>query len=105
MAISWKETQVINTPLSQEVIQQLDIRREILSKENSITEQELKFLHSNTGWIKVSSGVDEIQTEGTPKDPLVNKLAKENILFTCLHVFGGEANSSRFTSADHSRKG
>ena len=81
MAISWKETQVINTPLSQEVIQQLDIRREILSKENSITEQELKFLHSNTGWIKVSSGVDEIQTEGTPKDPLVNKLAKENILF------------------------
>ena len=55
MAISWKETQVINTPLSQEVIQQLGIRREILSKENSITDQELKFLHSNTGWIKVSS--------------------------------------------------
>ena len=81
MAISWKETQVINTPLSQEVIQQLDIRREILSKENSITEQELKFLHSNTGWIKVSSGVDEIQTEGIPKDPSVNKLAKENNLF------------------------
>ena len=81
MAISWKETQVINTPLSQEVIQQLGIRREILSKENSITDQELKFLHSNTGWIKVSSGVDEILKEDGKINPEVNKTAKENILF------------------------
>lgn len=87
MAISWKETQVINTPLSQEVIKQLGIRREIFSKENNITDQELKFLHSNTGWIKVSSGVDEILNEDGTINPQVNKSAKENILF------GGVFNS------------
>lgn len=81
MAISWKPTQVINTPLSEKVIQQFNIRREILSKRNSITDQELKFLHSNTGWIKVSSGVDELINKDSDKDPQVNKLAKENILF------------------------
>lgn len=81
MAISWKPTQVINTPLSEKVIQQFNIRREILSKRNSITDEELKFLHSNTGWIKVSSGVDELINKDSDKDPQVSKLAKENILF------------------------
>jgi hypothetical protein len=81
MSISWKPTQTINTPLSKEVIQQFDTRREILSKTNSITDDELKFLHSNTGWIKVSSGVDELIKEGSDQQPSINSLAKENILF------------------------
>lgn len=81
MSISWKPTQTINTPLSKEVIQQFDTRREILSKKNSITDEELKFLHSNTGWIKVSSGVDELIKEDSDQQPSINSLAKKNILF------------------------
>jgi hypothetical protein len=80
MSISWKPTQTINTPLSKEVIQQFNTRREILSKTNSITDEELKFLHSNTGWVKVSSGVDELIKKDSNEQPSVNSLAKQNIL-------------------------
>lgn len=73
MSISWKPTSVIHTPLSDKVINQINARKRILSRKSNRPDQEILYLNSNTGWIKVSSGVD-VEGEGS-------SLAKSNILF------------------------
>ena len=73
MSISWKPTSVIHTPLSDKVINQINARKRILSRKSNRPDQEILYLNSNTGWIKVSSGVD-VEGEGS-------NLAKSNILF------------------------
>jgi hypothetical protein len=81
MSISWIPTQVINRPLTGSVADQLNLRREILSTKKGLSDDEIKYLHSNTGWVKVSSGVDEIIKKDGDKDPELNSLAKQNVLF------------------------
>lgn len=77
------------TPLNPRVVTQLQSRKAIVGKTDNRTSDELLFLNSSTGWIKLSSGVNTLtdeevaqlnQQKGRTTIKGSNKLAKDNIL-------------------------
>ena len=74
MSLSWKLSDVIGRPLSETIQLQLKARKRIVLKNSKgkTAEQlndELHFLHSNTGWVKVTSSVDIINLEEGQTQP------------------------------------
>lgn len=58
MSISFKKEGVIGGPLDDEVVKQLNIRKEVISKRTQRSSEDIQYLNSNTGWVKVTSAVD-----------------------------------------------
>lgn len=73
---------VIGGKLDSTVIAQLAVRKNILKKTSGRTSDELLYLNSNTGWVRLTSSVDVETTtpQGATKE-YSNVLAKGNILF------------------------
>ena len=93
MPSGWKSTSKIHQPISKSVTRQIKVREDILEKKSGRTDEQIMYLTSKTGWVKVSSAVN-IQT-GNPNEKSVvgkgskdeytydggsNKKAKSNIL-------------------------
>ena len=79
----------IGSPISKEVIAQIEARRSVIGKQERKTNDDLRFLSGNTAWIKLSSGVntlskEEIKTlkQNKERDTITgaNTLAADNIL-------------------------
>ena len=80
MSLGWSDKSNIYSNFSLELRTQLDARKEIVSTRVGRTDSQLQFLNSNTGWVKLSSGVKE-KAKNSKLD------AEENVLF------GGVYNS------------
>ena len=93
MPQGWKSTSKIHQPISPSVRKQIDKREELLSQKSGRSNQQVMYLTSKTGWVKVSSAVN-IQT-GNPNEVVTvlvkpgqteefdggsNKKAKANVL-------------------------
>mgnify|MGYP000388950410 CR=1 FL=1 len=73
---------VIGGKLDSTVIAQLAVRKNILKKTSGRTSDELLYLNSNTGWVRLTSSVDvETPTPQGATKEYSNVLAKGNILF------------------------
>ena len=89
MPSGWKSTSKIHQPISPSVSKQIKVREDILVKRSGRTNEQVMYLTSKTGWVKVSSAVN-IQTgnpnekvkdkDGLEYDGGSNKKAKSNIL-------------------------
>ena len=81
MSLGYKSSSIIGGPLDDTVIQQLGIRKEIAAKGSDRGDKDIMFLNSTTGWVKMTSSVDEEagqDAEGNVK--YSNLLAQKHIL-------------------------
>lgn len=58
MSIGFKASSIVGGPLDNTVIDQLSMRKEIVSKSSERTDEDIMFLNSTTGWVKMTSSVD-----------------------------------------------
>jgi len=58
MSIGFKASSIVGGPLDNTVIDQLSMRKEIVSKASGRTDEDVMFLNSTTGWVKMTSSVD-----------------------------------------------
>ena len=72
MAVGYKASSIIGGPLDQDVLDQLQQRQNLYTKRSGRTSDELVYLNSKTGWVKLSSSVNVGDS---------STLAKNNILF------------------------
>jgi zinc D-Ala-D-Ala carboxypeptidase len=79
----------IGSPISQDIVTQLNTRRAVIGKQGTKTSDDLMFLSGNTAWVKLSSGVNTLSQEEiqqfkqqTGRTTIVggNGLAKNNML-------------------------
>lgn len=87
MSIGWSDKSNIYSNFSLELRTQLDARKKIANTRVGRTDTELQFLNTNTGWVKLSSGVKE-RAKNSKLD------AEENVLF------GGVFNKKESKIAD-----
>ena len=73
MSLGWSKQSSIYSNVQSTVQTQLNTRKEIVSKSKRI-DSDLLFLNSNTGWVKLSSGVEVANKDSTFQ-------ASQNILF------------------------
>jgi hypothetical protein len=73
MSLGWSKQSSIYSNVQSTVQTQLNTRKEIVNKSKR-TDSDLLFLNSNTGWVKLSSGVDVANKDNTFQ-------ASQNILF------------------------
>ena len=71
MPSGWKSTSKIHQPISPSVSKQIKVREDILVKRSGRTDEQIMYLTSKTGWVKVSSAVN-IQT-GNPNEKVKDK--------------------------------
>lgn len=85
MSIGYSNNGKFHAPISPEVIKQLSLRSQITSKRAGRGTEDITYLNSNTGWIKVTSAVDLDEIELGEKQP-----AGEYILYggTYSETFG-----------------
>lgn len=82
MSINYDPTSIIKNEVSDEVIKQLSVRKNVVSKRVGRTTDDILFLNSNTGFFRISSAVNWRNAESD--NEYSNKVAKENILFAGL---------------------
>ena len=85
MSINYDPTSIIKNEVSDEVIKQLSVRKNVVSKRVGRTTDDILFLNSSTGFFRISSAVNWRNAESD--DEYSNKVAKENILFAGLSKF------------------
>jgi len=92
MSLSFSKNGIIGGPLDKGVTDQLKLRKEIVSKTTGRTSDDIQYLNSNTGWVKVTSSV-EIENEDSP-----NSYSSENA--KNYQLIGGTAKASSGFSGD-----
>lgn len=86
MSLSYSDKSVIGGPFDTGVTTQLNRRKKIISKVNTRGPEDIKYLTSNTGWVRVMSSVNTVE-DG-------NKTAKSSILLGgTLNAINGLSNS------------
>jgi len=88
MSLGWSKNSNIYSNFQDGVQKQLDERKRIVSKKTGRTDLDLTYLNSTTGWVKLSSGVDQLKVGKDGKEIRSNLDARENVLF------GGSFNDS-----------
>jgi len=93
-----KPSSIVGGPLDDSVIGQLSVRKEIVSKRSDRSQSDILYLNSPTGWVKMTSSVDQIdedharevanKLQATVKTRGTSTLAEKNVLL------GGTAKSS-----------
>jgi len=76
MPSGWKSTSKIHQPISPSVSKQIKVREDILAKKSGRTNEQIMYLTSKTGWVKVSSAVN-IQLGNANEKVTVNKGKKD----------------------------
>ena len=82
------ESEVLGGPISERVINQYRLRKNILSSRSGRTDNELMFINSQTGWVRLTSGVDVYDED---KQGSSNELAKKYVLT------GGQLSDGKLT--------
>lgn len=72
MAAGYNASSIIGGPLDPDVLKQLERRESVYTKRDGRTADQLLYLNSKTGWVKLSSSVNVEQSSA---------LAKNNVLF------------------------
>lgn len=85
MSLNYDPTSIIKNEVSDEVIKQLSVRRNVVSKRVGRTTDDILFLNSNTGFFRISSAVNWRNSESD--NEYSNKLAKDYILYAGLSKF------------------
>ena len=88
MSLGYKSKSIVGGPLEEKVLDQLSARKAVIKKRNDRSTEDLLFLNSTTGWVKMTSAVD-VSTETDIKGNPVysNDTSKKNVLL------GGTLNS------------
>ena len=86
MSIGFKKDSIIGGPLTTGVINQLNARKSVVEKRTDRQPDDLIYLNSNTGWVKVTSSVN-IQSDTNPNS-YSSELAKS------YQLVGGTAKAS-----------
>ena len=88
MSLGYKSKSIVGGPLEEKVLDQLSARKAVIKKRNDRSTEDLLFLNSTTGWVKMTSAVD-VSTETDIKGNPVysNDASKKNVLL------GGTLNS------------
>ena len=60
MSLGWSDNSNIYSNITGSVQTQLEHRKDIVFKKTGRTDSDIQFLNTNTGWVKLSSGVKEI---------------------------------------------
>ena len=88
MSLGYNSKSIVGGPLEEKVLDQLSARKAVIKKRNDRSTEDLLFLNSTTGWVKMTSAVD-VSTETDIKGNPVysNDTSKKNVLL------GGTLNS------------
>lgn len=78
MSLSYSNSSVIHGPITGSVIAQIEARRTLLENKQNREDSDLLYLNSKTGWIRASSGVNELVDDKDEKGN--SRLASENVL-------------------------
>lgn len=81
MAAGYNPSSIIGGPLDKKVLDQLDQRQNLYTKKDYRTADELIYLNSKTGWVKLSSSVNVLKKDKNGKVIESSTSAKNNILF------------------------
>lgn len=76
MSLSYNSKSVIGGKFDQGVEDQLELRKSVINKVNTRTSDDVKYLTSTTGWVRVISSVDTLNTDRT----YTSETAKKYIL-------------------------
>lgn len=74
MSLGWSDKSNIYSNITGSVQTQLEHRKDIVFKKTGRTDSDIQFLNTNTGWVKLSSGIKEIVKDSKLK-------GEENVLF------------------------
>ena len=74
MSLGWSDKSNIYSNFPLKLRTQLDTRRDIVDTKSGRSDSQIQFLNSNTGWVKLSSGVKEKSKDSNLK-------GEENVLF------------------------
>ena len=74
MSLGWSDNSNIYSNITGSVQTQLEHRKDIVFKKTGRTDSDIQFLNTNTGWVKLSSGIKEIVEDSKLK-------GEENVLF------------------------
>lgn len=88
MSVSFNNNNTIFGSIRPKVLEQIEAREKIVGKDTERTDDEIKYLTSKTGWIKMSSGVDILE-----KTPASVELIPSSDLASNHVLFGGTFNS------------
>ena len=79
MSLSFNSDSVVGGPITTEVLTQLDKRQQILQKRNGRDRDDVLFLTSNVGWVKLTSSINFLdETEGKVESS--DSQARANVL-------------------------
>ena len=79
MSLSFNSDSVVGGPITTEVLTQLDKRQQILEKRNGRDRDDVLFLTSNVGWVKLTSSINFLdETEGKVESS--DSQARANVL-------------------------
>ena len=81
MAAGYNPSSIIGGPLEKKVLDQLGRRQNLYTKKDYRTADELIYLNSKTGWVKLSSSVNVLKKDKNGKVIESSTSAKNNILF------------------------
>ena len=85
MSLSYSSKSVIGGPFDKEVTTQLEKRKNVISKLNTRGPEDIKYLTSTTGWVRVMSSVNTLEDGGFTSAP-----AKSSVLIGgTLNSYGG----------------
>ena len=76
MAVGYNSSSIIGGPLDKDVLTQLEKREGLYTKRSGRTNEQIMYLTSKTGWVKVSSAVN-IQLGNANEKVTVNKGKKD----------------------------
>ena len=81
MSLGWSKNSNIYSNFQAGVQKQLDERKAIVQKKAGRTDLNLTYLNSTTGWVKLSSGVDQLKVGEDGNEIRSSLDARENVLF------------------------
>ena len=88
MSLGYNSKSIIGGPLNPKVLDQLRARKAVIKKRNDRTTDDLLYLNSTTGWVKMTSAVDVYTGDDINGNPVYsNDASKKNVLL------GGTQNS------------
>ena len=85
MSLGYSSSSIIGGPLDQSVLDQIEARRKVLAKRNGRTTDNLLYLNSATGWVRLSSSIDTLvsikdSSGNVTKETESTALAERNVL-------------------------
>ena len=100
MSLSYSTRSIIGGPFDELVSKQLELRKNVLNKQTTRSPEDIKYLTSNTGWVRIISSVNTLDS-----DNVYTSDDAKNFILTggTLNSFGGfnpNSPNSSYTRSD-----